>query len=438
MAYSAGYSGGYGGGVPPSGLSFPEIRVEIAFAYEVAAAGYFILNTSLLDTGTLATEYFVDVATWVDKMSTQRGVSRHDGVYARAQAGRATVVLDNTDRRFDPTNLAGPYVQAGRTEIVPMRVFRLQATWANVAYDLWQGFADEWRLDWNNGDAALTTLTGTDGTKVISNYDSVAGALVGSGETTGARINRILDNAGWAAAARDIDTGLTTVQSTDLANNAWTEILLTADTEIGEVYFDATNRVVFRNRHAILNDTRSATSQAVFGCDPGELSYDTVDVANDDTQVRNIIRISRVGGTVQAVQDAGSIAEYQRKTWGRSDLIMQTDTEAADYAAYVLSFSKAAKLRFDQIRITPTTDPDNLWPQVLGRELGDRITVKFTPPGGGTIIQRDAFIRGIRHDVAAPGRWVTVWALQDADTHLAFLVLDHASLGVLDANALAY
>lgn len=418
--------------------TFPEIRVEVAFAYEVAAAGYFILDESLLDAGLLATDYFVDTSQWVEKMSTQRGVSRHDGVYARAQAGRATVVFDNADRRFDPTNLDGPYVSAGRTEIMPMRAFRLQATWAGVAYDVWAGFADEWRLDWSNADTAETTLTGTDGTKVVSNYDSVAGALVGGGEDTGARINRILTNAGWPAGERVIDTGLTTVQSTDLANNAWTEILLTADTEIGEVYFDATNRVVFRNRHAVITDTRSATSQATFGCDVGELTYDSVDVANDDTQVRNIIRISRVGGTVQEVQDADSIAEYQRKTWGRSDLIMQTDTEAADYAAYVLSFSKDAPLRFDSIRLTPTTDPDNLWPQVLGRELGDRITVKFTPPGGGAIIQRDAFIRGIKHDVAAPSRWVTVWSLQDADVQLSFLVLDHASLGVLDANSLAY
>lgn len=418
--------------------TFPEVRVEIAFAYEVALAGSFILDASLLDTGTLAADYFVDVAQWVEKLSTQRGVSRHDGVYARAQAGRATVVLDNGDRRFDPTNLAGPYVQAGRTEIVPMRAFRLQATWAGVAYDIWRGFADEWRLDYSNADVAATTLTGTDGTKVVSNYDSVAGAAVGAGETTGVRINRILDNAGWAAAERDIDTGLTTVQSTDLANNAWTEILLTADTEIGEVYFDAMNRIVFRNRHAPLNEARSATPQAIFGCDPAELGYDSVDVANDDTQVRNIIRISRVGGTVQTIQDADSIAEYQRKTWGRSDLIMQTDTEAADYAAYVLSFSKAATLRFDSIRIIPTTDPDLLWPQVLGRELGDRITVKFTPPGGGAIIERDAFIRGIKHDVAAPGRWVTAWTLQDADAQLSFMVLDHASLGVLDANSLAY
>lgn len=418
---------------------FPIVTVEVAFSTAVDAVGYLILDDPVrgkLDTGTLGADYFDPVSQYVERANTSRGSGRFDGVYARAEAGRATVVLDNGDRRFDPTNLDGPYVSAGITEIEPMRTFRIMAEWAGTVYHLWRGYADEWRLDWT--DLAKTTLSGTDGTKVLSNFDSVAGGLVGGGETTGARIIRVLDNAGWSAVDRVIDAGLTTVQSTDLASNAWTEVLLTSDTEIGETYFDAQNRLVFRDRHAILSDTRSTVPQAVFGCDPGELGYDSVEIVNDDTQVRNIIRISRVGGAVQTAEDADSQVKYLRKTWGRSDLIMQTDAEAADYAAYVLSFSKDAELRFSSLRVSPTTDPTNLWPQVLGRELGDRITVKFTPPGGGGVtIQRDAFIRGIRHDIGA-GTWSTTWTLQDADTYLSFFVLGHATLGRLGPNAFGY
>jgi hypothetical protein len=392
---------------------FPEVTVEVDFS----GSG------------------FEDVSEFVDSAQTSRGSSRFDGVYARAEAGRAVVHLDNTDRRFDPTNMAGPYVSAGVTEIEPMRVFRLRATWDSVVYDLWRGFADEWHLDYEN--LAVTTLTGTDGTKVLSNFDGLAGSAVGAGETTGERIERILDNTGWSATDRVIDTGLTTVQATTLSSNAWTEILVTSDTEIGEIYFDATNQLVFRNRHAILTETRSTTPQAVFGCAPGELNYEAIEVINDDTQVRNIIRISRVGGTVQTAADTASQTKYLRKTWGRTDLIMQTDSEAADYAAYVLSFSKDAELRFGSLKIVPTTDPDNLWPQVLGRELGDRITVRFTPPGGGSTIDRDAFIRGIKHDIGE-GRWATTWTLQDATSFFTYLTLDHAVLGVLGSNPIAY
>jgi hypothetical protein len=425
---------------------FAVLAVEIAFASIAGGLGYLVLDDTTdgrLDTGLLgpADAILEDVTAKVERASVNRGTQRFDGVYARAEAGRAAVTLDNSDREFDPTNLAGPHVAAGRTEIEPMVMFRLRATWAGVGYDLWRGFADEWKLDYNMPAVATTELTGTDGTKVISNYDSVAGAPVGGGETTGVRINRILDNAGWSAADRDIDTGRTTVQSTDLSSNAWTEILLTSDTEIGETYFDAAGRLVFRNRHAIISEIRSITPQAVFGEGVGGLAYDAITITNDDTQVRNIIRISRVGGTLQTAEDADSIARYQRKTWGRSDLLMETDAEVANYAGYVLEISRTAELRFDSIRIDPTADPDNLWPQVLGRELGDRITAKFCPPGGGATIERDVFIRGIRHDMT-PQTWMTTWTLQDASAQFVAqsalaLILDDAALGKLDTNTLA-
>jgi hypothetical protein len=421
---------------------FATLAVEIAFASVAGDLGYLILDEGRLDSGLLgpADAIVEDVVAKVERASVNRGTQRFDGVYARAEAGRAAVTLDNSDREFDPTNLAGPHVAAGRTEIEPMVMFRLRATWAGMGYDLWKGFADEWKLDYNMPAVATTELTGTDGTKVISNYDAVAGSTLGGGETTGARINRVLDNAGWPAADRDIDTGRTTVQSTDLSSNAWTEILLTSDTEIGETYFDGAGRLVFRNRHAIITEARSITPQAVFGEGAGGLAYDAITIANDDTQVRNIIRISRVGGTLQTVEDADSIARYQRKTWGRSDLLMETDEEALDYAQYVLSLSANAELRFDSIRVDPTADPDNLWPQVLGRELGDRITIIFCPPGGGTNIERDVFIRGIRHDITMQ-TWVTTWTLQDASAQFfsqeLALILDNATFGKLDTNTLA-
>lgn len=418
------------------------LTVEVAFFSSAGGLGYLVLDDATdgkLNTGTLGPVDYLDVipdgdvkAAWI-----ARGSQRFDGVYARAEAGRAGVTLDNATRNYDPTNLAGPYVAAGKTEIEPMRMFRLRASWAGITYPLWRGFADEWAIDYNLPAVSLTKLTGTDGTKVVANYDSVGGASVGGGEDTGARINRVLDNAGWSSALRSVATGKTTVQSTDLSSNAWTEVLLAADTEIGEVYFDASNRLVFRNRHQLLTDTRSNTPQAVFGDQAGELGFDRIDIANDDSQVRNIIRIARVGGTTQVASDAASQLTYQRKTWGRSDLIMQTDAAAADYAAYVLSFSKTAELRFTSIRLNPVDDPDGLWPQMLGRELGDRITIKFTPPGGGARIVRDAFIRGIRHDVTGSS-WFTTWTLQDATNKFQFLVLDNATLGRLDYNALAY
>ena len=411
---------------------------EVGFA-EVGG-GYLFFDDPTrgkFDTGKFGPDtFFADLATWWRGGTIIRGVSRHEGTHGRAEAGRATMELDNTDRRFDPTNLSGPYVAAGVTQVKPEREMRYRAAYGGVTYNLWRGSVDDWQLSYRMPTVGDVAVAGTDGTKIVANYDQNAGSVVGTGEDTGARINRVLDNIGWPATDRLISTGKTTVQGTDLSANAWTEIVLNSDTELGDVYFDGTGKLVFRHRHAPLTDTRSNTPQATFGDGADELPYVDVIVEHTAQQVRNLIRIARVGGTQQTAQDSVSRTDYRTRTYNRSDLVMQTDAEAADYAGYALALQKNAELRFSQLTIDPLADPANLFPQVLGRELGDRIRILLRPPGGGTAIQRDVFIRGITHDIGRD-TWRTTWALQDADK-FAFLVLDNATLGRLDYNAFAY
>lgn len=418
------------------------ILPEVAFSSVAGGLGYLVLDDATLGklgTGKLGTEVYADVASWFQGGTVKRGVSRFDGIYGRAEAGTMQIVLDNNDRRFDPTNLAGPYVAAGATQVKAGRAIRLRAIWNSVTYDLFRGFVDEPRLSYVKRGPATATLTATDGTAAVANYDQNGGATVGAGEDTGARINRVLDNLGWPAAERNIAVGKTTVQGTDLSANAWAEIVLNSDTELGEVYFDVDGKLTFRNRHALAADTRSNTPQAVFGdADDGvELPFIDLELVADLNQTRNIIRAGRVGGTQQIAQDASSIAEYRRRTWQRSDLLHQTDAEVAAYAAYVLSLLKNNELRISTLKVDPLADPARLFPHVLGRKLGDRITVKFTPPGGGARISRDVFIRGIDHAIGLD-TWETTFALQDATNKFQFFVLDNATLGRLDANALAY
>lgn len=413
---------------------------EVAFSSGAGDVGYLVLDDptrGLLDTAKLAVaDYFTDVAEWFRGATISRGVGRFEGVYGRAEAGTMVLGLANEDRRFDPTNLAGPYVAAGVTQIKAGRAIRLRALYAGVAYDLFRGFITEPQLTYQNPSVATTTFLATDGTEVLSNYDQNAGPVVGGGEDTGARINRIATNAGWPSEERNIATGKTTVQGTDLSANAWAEIVRVADTELGEVYFETDGKLTFRNRHALSADSRSNTSQATFGDGPGELGFTGIELSADLRQTKNIIRLSRVGGTQQVVEDLTSQAEYRRRTWQRSDLLHQTDAEVLDYARHVLALSKDNELRIEAITIDPVADSANLFPQVLGRKLGDRITVKFTPPGGGDRISRDVFIRGIEHS-AGLATWQTRFVFQDA-TKFAFFVLDNATLGRLDANALAY
>ena len=391
------------------------------------------LGTGKLGSG-LGGSVFVDITPYARSFTTRRGATRADGPVLRYEAGTSSTVLRNDDRRFDPTNLSGPYVSAGVTQVQPMRSIRHRATWAGTTYELWRGYADSWDVGYPDSRYSEVTLSATDAFKVFQAYNRIAVGAAGAGEDSGTRIGRVLDSVSWASTDRDLATGDTTLQATTLEGVALDELQLVGESELGELFMDAGGRVVFRNRQAILTDARSNTSQATFG--PGNLPYQDVTLAYDDTTLVNLAQVTREGGATQTAQDDTSIATYLTHTSTQDGLLMENDTEAQSYAQFVVFIGKDPELRFTQMVVKPQRDPANLWPQVLGREVGDRITVKLDPPGGGDTISRDVFIRGIEH-AASPGSWQTTWTLQSA-TKYAFFVLNNATLGKLDSNALGY
>lgn len=422
----------------------PTVRWEAGFSTPFTGTALQLSDAyqGILGTNTLGTDdLWVDISPYVRSWSTRRGASRQAGVNLRYEAGICTVELNNADRRFDPTNLAGPYVSAGASQVGPMVRIRALATWGTSTWPLFYGYADDWRIEYQPPSWSRATLTATDAFKVFASYDRLASAPTGAGETSGARIGRILTSISWPTENRLVATGDTSVKDTTLADNVLTELLLVQDTELGEFYMDAAGRAVFRNRQATYTDTRSTTAQAVFGdggIGLGELPYADVKLTSDDTGLANTITISRAGGTAQTVIDATSVAKYLTKTYQRLDLLMQTDPEALDYANALLYQGSTAETRFTSLVLrTPRPNvASSLWPQMLGRVFGDRITVKRRPPGGGATISRDAFIRGVEH-TSDGETWQTTFQLQSA-TRFAFFVLGDANLGVLGANALGY
>jgi hypothetical protein len=260
-------------------------------------------------------------------------------------------------------------------------------------------------------------------------------------------VNRVLDAAGWDPSARIVDQGDSLVQATTLGGSALSLLQLTADTEIGSLYADGSGNVVFRHRQALLEDPRSQVPQAVFGDLPGtvhsagtELAYAAAGRARDDTTLANDVQNTRAGGTLQEAQDLTSQSQYLfTRSYARSDVILTTDAEALSWALWVLYVSKDATGRFDQLAVDPLADQAGLCPQVLGREVGDRIQIWKRPPNVASPVTKDCFIRGITHAYDSPTQaWLTTWDLSPADKYGAWLTLDSATAGKLDSNALAY
>lgn len=426
-------------------MAAPTVVVSAGFTSAASTGTYLHLDDTArgkLDTGSLAgADVFTVITSDVRKLSIDRGVSRASGPVNTWDAGSSTVEANDNARNYDPTNLSGPYVSAGVTQVTPMRPIRTQAVHLGITYDLFRGFADSWDHEYTSRRTTVMTVKATDAVKVLGSYDRPAVAPVGAGENTGARIARILDSIAWPASDRVLDTGDTTLQATDLSGKAWTEAQSAQTSELGELYVDGSGRVVFRRRTGVLNDARSNISQATFGDGGGgELPFVSVGLSYDDQQLVNYARVTREGGVEQSAQDAASQTAYLVHTADMSGLLMQDDATALSYAQFLVYAAKDPELRFDSITLTrnaTSATDDLLMAQMLGREIGDRITIKIRPAGGGSAISRDVFIRGIHHDAEPPAFWTTTWDLQSA-TRYQFLVLDHATLGKLDSNAIAY
>lgn len=423
-----------------SSMAWPNGKPEkIEWHLQRDSGGYWYVDDFAVSDGKIG-----PLGTWTDLtaygkggITTKRGSSRVESPIIRYDAGTASCRLNNTDRRFDPTNTSGPYVADGRSQVTPMRPVRFRATWAAVTYDLWRGFVDQWDVDHVADVYSEVTVRATDGFKVLRNKKRPAVAAVGASEDSGARIGRILNSAGWPSADRVIAVGNSTVQATTLEGEALAELQATTESEIGELYIDAAGRVVFRNRQAILFESRSNTPQATFGQIVGVPTPAQAKLTTDDATFWNEIRAKRTGGTEILIGDSASQRELLTRTFQTPDLLLETDNEVQAYAGWILYVSKDPEVRFESIEIHAHADPATLFPIVLGREIGDRIRIIRRPSGGGSPIQRDVFIRGISH-VTTGATWVTTWVLQSASKYGSFFTLDNPVLGLLDSNALGY
>ncbi|MEU4399786.1 hypothetical protein [Micromonospora orduensis] len=427
-------------------MALPQVIVDVGFSSPTVGNVFTIDDPvrgriGMVPIGSNAT--WTDISGWVRSWRTRRGANRADAPLVRYDAGTATIVLHDPDRRFDPENLAGPYVVDGWSQVEPMRRVRIRAVWDGETYPIFDGFADDWQPDYQGNTWTYVTLTATDATKVFAANDRVAvDPPVGAGEDSGARIARILDASDWPTADRSISVGDSTMQATDLDGNQLAEMQLVQDSELGHLFVDATGRVVFRNRHAMLTDPRSNASQAKFGDGgygaTGELPYADVELSSADEGLANTVTITRAGGTPQTAVNEAAKARYLTKTFTKTGLLLETDADVLGYAQMLRSQFGDPGRRFSRIAFrTPTPEVEGaVWPAVLGRDFGDRITVVRRPPGGGDPIERDVFVRGVEHDSDGE-KWTSALATQPASRYAFFTIADPI-LGVIGANAIAY
>lgn len=417
--------------------TWPTVTAEAALGVD-PSGDYLVLGDAtrgVLGTGRLGP----DGGIWTNLSSRLLGFTYFRGRKRRfAPFERTTITarFKNFDGDLDPNNLSGTYVQAGVTQLQPMKRFRITAALGSSNYPLVAGYSDDWHQDYENPFGPICVLHASGLSKVLARIDRAESPAAGGGELSGARMHRLFDHAGIPAGDRDFDAGETTVQPTTLSQNVATEAILTADTELGELREGNTGKAEFRGRHSRLEATRSIESQATWGNGSGEIPFSDIDPRFNDELVENTVSIARTGGTAQVASDETSQARYLDRDHRRTDLLMETDAEALAMAQWRLYLNKDADQRFDWAKFQPVVTDAQIG-EVLARDIGDRVTVKHRPRGLASVVERDCFVEGIEVEHRAPHWWQATFWLSDAERLSGFMILGHATLGKLGTGKLA-
>jgi hypothetical protein len=394
-------------------MTVPTLKINVDTPSAAGAAGYLVVGDATygkIGTATIygTNAYYVDRSTDVRSFSTTRGMTSRADPFFVAAPGTAIVMFDNLTRAYDPNT---------GTDIIPGRAINIQMTWAGTTYNVFTGTVDQWKPSYPAyGHDQVTEAACNDGLSILSQLNVTQPA---DAELTGTRVNRYLNLVSWPAGTRNVAAGTTMMPAVAATSSALAAIQLAADSEFGQFYVAANGYATLRSRAALVTDTRSTISQATFGDQGSELRYSDIQpLPTDKSSIINIVDMvyNDANATVRA-SDRASFGRYGPRTLTQPLQVRTADSGvAANIANVLVDLYKTAIDRFATITVRPGRDPTNLWPQVLGRQIGDRITVKRTPLTG-TRISKDCFVVGIAHDVKASttlNDWTTTFTLMDA------------------------
>lgn len=404
-----------------------DITVEVAFASEPFASS----------------QSFTDISTYIRNFSISRGRSNELGEF---RAGNMSFSVSNADNRFNPSNTASPYYDSSnsRTNIQPLKQVRVSASYSGTTYVIFRGFLDSIPVKFiAEGADSIVTFTAIDAFRLFHNQtlESIGwrigrGGFSELGQTTrlgygdiqelsSTRISRILDSIGFPSALRSIDTGTKEVISQPTTTNVLTGLKDCEKAENGQFFIGRTGNAVFRNRAYKYSNSLATTSQATFDNSGSNLPYQDVSLSFDDNEVINSYSWTRSGGSTQFSADADSITRYTAIN-STETTININDTDVLSVINQKLSETAIPIIRIDSLVVNPRQDT-SIWQHALGRELGDRITVKITNPNG-TTFSDELFIESINHSVNASGQtWNWTMTLSPAGT--SAWVLGQAKLG---------
>jgi len=403
------------------------VQVEVAFDLAANGLGSFftlddpakgVLDNTLF---LLAGDVLVDITSTVRKVSVRRGRNRQLDKFI---SGNANLVVDNRDRIYDPTNTESPYYGS----LVPRKQIKI----SDAGVVLYTSLVADWNYDYSLSGDSTAQVSCVDGLSLLVQPTVTAGT--GIAELTGARIDRVLTGVGWPTDRRQISPGKATLDADvveDGKSKALDYLNKISLSDPGAFYVGATGDVVFRDRA----DLQDASSAVTFGT--GGIGFSDISVEYGTEEMTNLVTVTYYGGTGVA-GTATSVDEDSINRYGtldqNYDTLLASQSDAQTFADWQTGLYSGPRYRVDQIVVGLdglTVEDQQL---VLGLELGDVVTVTWTPNGVGDALSQLVTIDGVEF-AGTPARRTVSFTMSET---AAGFILDDLVFGVLGNNILAF
>jgi len=397
----------------------------MATVVELGAVEGFILDdpvAGVLDntTYTLGGTVFKDITSRVITINTTRGKNRD---LDRFSAGSLNILASNEDRAFDPNYASSPYAGA----IVPRREVRVTVDGVRVITTT----IDDWNYGYSPDGSSRAEIVATDDFTLLARQVLTAGTA--TPELSGARVSAVLDmlSVAWPEGKRSIDTGESTLGADVFDGNALQYLQKVSDSEQGLLFIAKNGDLVFRDR---LDATPTTAALTDFTDDGTGIPFTLTAVNYGSELLYNQAVVTSGELSAQAGNDRSQIA--YGVTSVDLDTLVSTEAQLQNIADFLVQKYGDPEYRFETISVNLDTVGGAYKATCLGLEIGDVVSITFTPNGIGDPIEQYGQIIRIAHSVE-PLRHDMLISVASLDW--TFLVLDDAVFGKLDSNnALAF
>ena len=413
-------------------MTLPSLNISLNFSSGATFGNPFTIGdpvNGVLGVGVLSGEgtpaLVIDLTDVTRAIKINRGRNIPRDTY---EAGTCTVRIFDQDGRFNPQNTSSDLYGY----LTPLRKLRISAQYNGTDYYLFSGYTTDYVYTYDQAEnVSYVDINATDAFRLFAMATVATITGQAAGQDTGTRIAKILDTVDFPNSMRTLNTGNSLTQADPATDRTSLNALVNVETsEQGAFYISPEGNAIFKNR---TNTISSAGGTPIQFNQTGGIPYKNLIFAFDDKLIVNNCTVTRVGGTAQTYVDADSVATYFPHSISFSDLVVQTDVDAANIAAIYVATRSTTTIRIDRMTID-LYDPLVPSDTILGLDYFNNVLISNIQPDGSTIT-KNLQIQGVSWDITPnswTGNFITLEPITDG------FIIGNSTYGVLGDDILSY